>query len=145
MVLQGISSTCAHGSECYNASVKNQGEIYYNELQYHDIDGRILDHQSGHRSRRWPLPSSSGASCCFIHRSGTCVADLEWRNSFHKYDVAHQWEVALHRTEEPMSVLLRADDRRLSPVRATKESRILDPTFELLIPSVCPDVVYVAG
>ena len=41
------------------------------QCQKQDNDIGRNDHQSGQRSRRL-FPSSSGASCCFIHRSGTC-------------------------------------------------------------------------
>ena len=41
-----------------------------------------------------------------------------------------------------MSVLLRANDGRLSLVGAAKERRILDPTLELLVPGVRADVVW---
>ncbi len=116
--------------------------VKYTTVDYTTKD--VPDHQSGHSSRRM-LPSSSGASCCFIHRSGTYVADLQWLIPLNRYNVTHQREVTLHRTEEAIPVLLGGNDRRFSPVGTTEESRVFDPTFELLIPSICPNVVYVAG
>ena len=98
---------------------KNEDGIYYAGLQYEHRC--VPGHQSGHNSRRL-LPSSSGASCCFIHRSGTCVAGLQWFVSFDKHNIAYQGEITLHCTKKAMSILLGADDSRFPPVSTAEES-----------------------
>ena len=37
---------------------------------------------------------------------------------------------------------VRAPERGRGRSRATEKGRILDPTLQLLVPSVCPDIIY---
>jgi hypothetical protein len=62
------------------------------------------DHQSGQRSSKM-FPSSSGASFCFIHRSGTYKITIRLKLSVaEEQDGSHQWKIALHSAEESLTV-----------------------------------------
>lgn len=99
-----------------------------------------LNHQSGHKSRS-ALPSSSGESCCFIHRSGTCSLRYEKTQCISKRNT-YQWKIAFHRAEEPLPILFGGNDGWLSLGTASKECRVLNPAFQLLVPGVCTDIIY---
>jgi hypothetical protein len=91
-------------------------------------EAKSTHYQSGQSSRRL-FPSSSGASCCFIQRSGTYPILV---NSSRKcsWSGAYNREITLHRAQEALSVLSRADNRWFAFVGATsKESRIFDPAL----------------
>lgn len=101
-------------------------------------------HQSGHKSSK-AFPSSSGESFCFIQRSGTCDCHCQsedWHTSQIQSHYTHKREITLHSTEEPLPVLFRCDNCRLALPCPCKECRFLDPTFKLLVPCVCSNVVW---
>lgn len=97
-------------------------------------------YQSGHRSVRFE--SSSGASFCFIQRSGIWNEEVEKISlKMESQTIKYQREISFHCAHESLSILLRCNNSRLASTSAQERS-LLHPTLQLLVPCICSNVIY---
>jgi len=99
----------------------------------------FLSYQSGHNSSKCESSSNSGASFCFIQRSG--ISKIVSDNGAARRTWTHEREVAFHGSKESLAILLWGNDGRFTPTGSTQKGRLLYPTFQFLVPCVRSNVI----